>query len=95
MVAAEPCPGRLIAVGSDLLLDASFVIDTPLVWQWDGGARTWITLTPSPLPSAWPPAGQVPAVAPDPATSRIVFFGGQPRPGTVPNDETWTWGPTP
>jgi len=90
VLAAEPCPGRLIAVGADLALNDVLPLDTPQVWQWDGSAGTWTDLTA--LSGGGPPAGQVPAAATDPATKRIVFFGGQPRPGNVPNDETWTWG---
>ena len=73
-----------------LALNDVLPIDTPQVWQWDASAGTWTDLTL--LSGGGPPAGQVPAAATDPATKRIVFFGGQPRPGNVPNDETWTWG---
>jgi hypothetical protein len=88
------CPGKLVAVGTDLLPPSgSPISDFVQVWRWDGGVREWVDLTPSPLPAAWPPAGQVPAAAADPSTGRIVFFGGQPRPGSVPSNETWIWGP--
>lgn len=89
------CPGKLVAVGSDLMVTdvAEPDLDFVRIWRWDGSASEWVDLTPSPRPAAWPPVGQTPAAALDPATGRIVFFGGQPRPGMVPNAETWTWGP--
>jgi hypothetical protein len=88
-----PCPGKLIAVGTDLLIEDPPNSDIVQIWRWDGATRDWTDLAPSPRPAAWPPAGQTPAAAPDPVTGRIVFFGGQPRPAGVPSNETWTWGP--
>jgi hypothetical protein len=91
-IAGGICPGTLVAVGSDLLTLDTSNMDVVQVWRWDGGARMWTDLAPSPRPAAWPPAGQTPSAAPDPSTGRILFFGGQPR-GGVPNNETWSWEP--
>jgi len=54
-------------------------------WKWEGTAWTQVTTTTPPSPRSWP------AMAYDPATSRIVVYGGNLVPTTCGTNTDQTW----
>jgi hypothetical protein len=46
------------------------------LWEYDPGTGVWTDLTPDPLPSAWPPARFMHAMAFDAERGKLVLFGG-------------------
>jgi hypothetical protein len=89
----DPCGGRLLLLGSDGPIEPGMSADEAVLHftAWDGVSGTWTNLAPSPLPADWPPVRQAVGVAWDPASSGIVFFGGQPPLGGTPLADTWVW----
>ena len=81
----DPTSGRLIMFGG--------AVDTPDgrrepigdTWAYDPSANTWTELGPS----GPPPAREAPAMAYDPATRRVIMFGG----GDSGLNDTWAYDP--
>ncbi|HLK90956.1 MAG TPA: hypothetical protein VKZ18_13745 [Polyangia bacterium] len=88
----DACLGQATLVGGDGLVNNGTGAGNlpPQLWSWSSAAGAWTNLAPSPLPSNWPPAREVPAVAWDPGTLQILLVGGDPF-GADPIDDTWTW----
>jgi len=57
-------------------------------WEWDG--RAWTNLTPSPLPSTWPPVLERPGFAFDAVRGRALLFGGKSTSNAV-QQAAWEW----
>jgi hypothetical protein len=66
-------------------------------YRWNGISGTWTNMTPSPLPTAWPPLNSSRvflALAWDSTRSRLVLIGGIVALNTNPQyglDDTWEW----
>jgi N-acetylneuraminic acid mutarotase len=84
---SDPTSGRLIMFGG--------AVDTPDgrkhigdTWAYDPSTNVWTNLDPS----GPPPAREAPAMAYDPATRKIVMFGGV-RGGDAKFNDTWAYDP--
>jgi hypothetical protein len=62
-------------------------------WEWNGGAGTWTSRTPTPLPTSWPPVRFFPNFVFDSERGISVLFGGIQMDGG-PAADTWEWNGT-
>ena len=87
----DPTSGRLIMFGGDVDTPDGIREPSGDTWAYDPSANTWTELGPSGPPSA----RAAPAMAYDPATRRVIMFGGERRRGWnfTRFGDTWAYDP--